>query len=123
MEDWDSIWVTLSEDAPANNVGDHQIAGTFGDPPMPKKKLPTHFFTRAFPVSEDVFDKIKSKKPGEDWSKHLSESVSGSKILQYNQTLPDSTPLVLTHPKSGERLYLGVNRSGGGKKVINQVQP
>jgi hypothetical protein len=106
----------INEDAPTNNVGGGQIAGTTGDPPMGRKaqkkwvaqnESHEQFAGHAvFEVDSDTMHKGRlGKHPRHRYAKYVGEDETGQKIREYGRANPKKS-IILKDGKTGAMVFL-----------------
>jgi len=103
----------LTEDAPANNVGDGKIAGTKGDPPKPTKVMMRRFANHdVFVVDAKKFNDARfGKKKYLKYEKYVGNDEVGNAIRDYGRKYPKK-PIIIQDELTGAMTFLRHGRSG-----------
>lgn len=106
----------LNEDAPANNVGSGNIAGTGDNPPMGKKAQ--YAFLRrfgkndVFVVKSDVYRNARlAKKKYVRYEKYVGNDEVGNAIREYGRKYPKK-PIIVQDEMTGAMQFLRYGRTG-----------
>jgi hypothetical protein len=102
-----------NEDAPANNVGGGNIAGTQGDPPRPTKVMMRRFAQNdVFVVDQQRFNNARmGKKKFVKYEKYVGSDDVGNAIRDFGRKYPKK-PIILQDEKTGSMIFLRHGRSG-----------
>jgi hypothetical protein len=102
-----------NEDAPANNVGSGNIAGTQGDPPRPTKVMMRRFAQNdVFVVDQQRFNNARmGKKKFVKYEKYVGSDDVGNAIRDFGRKYPKK-PIILQDEKTGSMIFLRHGRSG-----------
>lgn len=106
----------LNEDAPVNNVGGGNIAGTGDNPPMGKKAQ--YAFLRrfgkndVFVVKSDVYRNARlAKKKYVRYEKYVGNDEVGNAIREYGRKYPKK-PIIVQDEMTGAMQFLRYGRTG-----------
>ena len=104
---------SLNEEAPANQVGSGNIAGTTGDPPVGKKVMMRRFANNdVFAVDTQTFNNARlGKKKYLKYEKYVGNDEIGNAIREYGRKYPKK-PIILQDEKTGAMTFLRYGRSG-----------
>jgi hypothetical protein len=104
---------SLNEEAPANQVGSGNIAGTTGDPPVGKKVMMRRFANNdVFAVDTQTFNNARlGKKKYLKYEKYVGTDEIGNAIREYGRKYPKK-PIILQDEKTGAMTFLRYGRSG-----------
>jgi hypothetical protein len=104
---------TLKEDAPVNNVGGGNIAGTQGDPPRPNKVMMRRFAKNdVFVVDQQRFNNARmGKKKFVKYEKYVGSDDIGNAIRDFGRKYPKK-PIILQDEKTGSMIFLRHGKSG-----------
>ena len=104
---------SLNEEAPANQVGSGNIAGTTGDPPVGKKVMMRRFANNdVFTVDTQTFNNARlGKKKYLKYEKYVGTDEIGNAIREYGRKYPKK-PIILQDEKTGAMTFLRYGRSG-----------
>ena len=102
-----------NEDAPANNVGGGNIAGTQGDPPRPTKVMMRRFAQNdVFVVDQQRFNNARmGKKKFVKYEKYVGADDIGNAIRDFGRKYPKK-PIILQDEKTGSMIFLRHGKSG-----------
>ena len=102
-----------NEDAPANNVGSGNIAGTQGDPPRPTKVMMRRFAQNdVFVVDQQRFNNARmGKKKFVKYEKYVGSDDVGNAIRDFGRKYPKK-PIILQDEKTGSMIFLRHGKSG-----------
>lgn len=102
-----------NEDAPANNVGGGNIAGTQGDPPRPTKVMMRRFAQNdVFVVDQQRFNNARmGKKKFVKYEKYVGSDDVGNAIRDFGRKYPKK-PIILQDEKTGSMIFLRHGKSG-----------
>jgi hypothetical protein len=103
----------LNEEAPTNQVGSGNIAGTTGDPPVGKKVMVRRFANNdVFSVDTQTFNNARlGKKKYLKYEKYVGTDEIGNAIREYGRKYPKK-PIILQDEKTGAMTFLRYGRSG-----------
>jgi len=103
----------LNEEAPTNQVGSGNIAGTTGDPPVGKKVMMRRFANNdVFSVDTQTFNNARlGKKKYLKYEKYVGTDEIGNAIREYGRKYPKK-PIILQDEKTGAMTFLRYGRSG-----------
>jgi hypothetical protein len=103
----------LTEDAPVNNVGGGNIAGTKGDPPAPTKVMMRRFAKNdVFVVDAKKFNDARfGKKKYLRYEKYVCNDEVGNAIREYGRKYPKK-PIIIQDELTGAMTFLRHGRSG-----------
>jgi hypothetical protein len=116
LEERQQLDEAVTEDAPANNVGGGNIAGTTGEPAM-GKGAQAAFLRRfgknsVFVVDSDKYRNARlAKKKFVRYEKYVGNDEVGNAIREYGRKYP-KRPIILQDEKTGAMQFLRYGRSG-----------
>jgi hypothetical protein len=113
----------LNEDAPANQVGAGKIAGTTGDPPVPKKVMMRRFANNdVFVVDTQRFLNARlGKRKYLKYETYVGNDEIGDAIRVYGRKNP-SKPIILEDEKTGSMIFLRYGKSGMFKESVDLTE-